>query len=666
MKNHDFLLEIGCEELPAKLLLHFTNIIRDNLQTAFKKLHLLINPDTIKIFATPRRIGILIKDLPDSQQDMIIKKTGPAITAPVQAKNGFAKSCEAYPNDLIPENNYWVYTFKKTGEKTEDLLPTIITQALTQITGIKTMQWGNCPTAFLRPVKWLMIVYGQKLIPLELFGKKSTRHTYGHRFLAPHKLELTDPANYEDLLLEDGFVQPNFEARKNTIEKNIHALAAKHHYKAIINPDLLNEVNGLVEWPVILWGEFPKSFLSLPPEVVILSLEHHQKCFAVLDNQNCLVPYFIIVSNLKTSNPDVIINGNEHVVNARLSDALFFYTQDKKDNFESRFELLKHITFQHKLGSIADKVERMAVLAKKIAVLMQVNPLRAERAALLCKNDLTTLMVNEFPELQGVMGEYYIKHERINPERDEIAIASREHYLPRFSGDVLPHLALSCVIALADRIDTLESLFSLQGPPSGDKDPFGLRRAALGIIRIIIEKNLSGLLLSDLITRADVREFIIDRLPSYYSNTNKTLLLSILTVQQDNLYDIHERVLALEQFCASSESYQLIEANKRVKNILKKYESNSTNHNPPDLNLFEFPAEKKLYQAIVDFPEYPDPSKNYSAILNALLLLNPVITDFFNAVMIEVDNEKIKLNRINVLFLLKKLLLTVSDLSCLN
>ncbi|HEV2613631.1 MAG TPA: glycine--tRNA ligase subunit beta [Gammaproteobacteria bacterium] len=651
----DFLLELGCEELPAKNLKNFAELIGKNITDELNKVSL--DFQSYKIFVTPRRIAVLITKLSSSSPDKNISKKGPAVSAPEKAKEGFAKSCNITLDQLAIEEGYLIYNYESKGQSAEAILPQLISDVLSKISGVKTMRWGNHSTPFLRPIHWIVMLYGKSVINTELFGIKTGRHTYGHRFLSPAKINIEEPSEYENVLEEEGFVLVDFEKRKAAILDQITQLASKHRYKVAIDNDLLDEVTGIVEWPTAIWCEFDKAFLALPKEVIMLSLSHHQKCFAIIDLQDHIVANFITVSNIKKSKE--ITAGNERVVRARLSDAAFFYEQDQKTDFQERFELLKHITFAQKLGSLADKVERIETRAKQLAELMHINPVRAENAASLCKNDLTTLMVGEFPELQGVIGEYYIKNARLAGDRDEIGLAVREHYLPRFSGDELPRHALSCVIALADRFDTLESIFSVHGAPTGDKDPFGLRRAALGIIKIIIEKEIKNLNFQALSLSKPVHSFILERLPSYYQEQgiNAEILQAVLEIQKDDLLDIHHRVLAVQEFKKLPEAAHLSEANKRVKNILKKYPDSKGEIN---IKLFDHAAEKDLYKIISEFPAG---LSDYTEILNKLAVLKNPIDEFFDKVMVDVEDEKIKLNRVVLLKKMRELFLKVADIS---
>lgn len=654
--NKNFLFELGCEELPAKNLKSFAEYITQNIiDNIIKKNNL--DFQSHQIFVTPRRIGLLIKNLAACSADKKIVKKGPHISAPEAAKLGFAKSCGVNLKELATENNHLVFHTEEKGQKTEDIISQLLPDIFSKIMGVKTMRWGNHTTPFLRPVHWIVCLYGKNIISTELFNLKADRITYGHRFLSPQKIAIENPEEYENILEEDGFVLVDFEKRKAEILDQMTQLANKNKHKVNLDPDLLDEVTGLVEWPTALWCEFDKKFLNLPKEVIISSLQHHQKCFSVIDLQAEMSPYFISISNIKKSKE--ITQGNERVVRARLSDALFFYEQDQKIDFINRFELLKPITFAQKLGSVADKVERVKKQAVLLAEIMHVNPIRAEHAASLCKNDLTTLMVGEFPELQGVMGEYYIKNARLAGERDEIAIAVREHYLPRYSGDDLPRQALGCVIALADRLDTLESIFSVHGGPTGDKDPFGLRRAALGIIRIIIEKEIKNLNFSKIKLSQAVQDFILERLPAYYQEKgiNSEIVQAVLEIQKSDLWDIHQRILAVQEFKKLPEADHLTEANKRVKNILKKYADIQGEINS---QLLDHAAEKELYKIIMAFPQ---DLENYTEILKKLAVLKNPIDNFFDKVMVDVEDAKIKSNRVILLKKMRELFLKVADIS---
>jgi len=670
MTSKDFLLEIGCEELPANGLFSLANQLGERLLQNIKQVHLEFGE--LKTFATPRRIAVLIKNLSTTQPDRMIEKRGPALKAPLQAVEGFANSCSVSVDALIQKENYYYYQSEETGRKTENLLPKLVNQALSQLTNMKTMRWGNRAVLFLRPVHWVVILYGETEINTEILGVKTSRETYVHRFHHPAKIELLQACDYEDVLLEEGFVRADFEKRREYIRQEMIRTASGINAKIIIDEILLDEVTGLVEWPVILLCQFSNSFLSVPKEALISSMQHHQKCFPVQDTQDNLLPWFITVSNIQSVHPEKVITGNERVMRARLSDAAFFYEQDKKILLISHIKSLKNVIFKQKLGSVADKVKRLINLSEKIAEKIHSDKAKARRTAQLCKTDLMTQMVNEFPELQGIMGEYYAKAQG---ESEEIAQAIREHYLPRFAGDRLPKSAMGCAVALADRFDALNSIFKLGENPSGDKDPFGLRRAALGIIRIIIEKELCDIHLSEFCEIAAVHHFILERLPAYYQENNIPVdtLQAVLEVENNTLHDIHLRISALQHFRTLPEALALSEGNKRVKNILKKnnFPENTPenkNTNKINIHLFEFPAEKKLYEKINKF--YQDQSdeseKNYVGFLKNLADFREPLEQFFTDVMVEVDNNEIKQNRLLLLKSLRNIFLKIADISLLQ
>jgi glycyl-tRNA synthetase beta chain len=656
MPPKDFLLEIGCEELPANSLFLLIQQLKERFSSGITQAHLSF--DEIKCFATPRRLALLVKNLSHIQPDRKIEKRGPGLTAPLPAKEGFAKSCHVSIKDLIEKEGYLYHCYEESGQKAENLLSELVNRALSQLTGIKTMRWGNQAVLFLRPIHWIVMLYGEEKIDAAILGIKTSRETLGHRFHHPSKLPLLNASNYEDVLVEEGFVRADFEKRREWIRNEMVREASAIHANLIIDENLLDEVTGLVEWPHILRCQFSEAFLSVPKEALISSMQHHQKCFPLYDTNENLLPYFITVSNIQSKNPEEVIKGNERVMRARLSDATFFYEQDKKIPLISHLESLEKVIFQKKLGSVADKVRRLITLSEKIAEKIHVDKAKARRVVQLSKTDLMTQMVNEFPELQGIMGEYYAKAQG---ETEEIAQAIREHYLPRFAGDKLPKLGIGCVVALADRLDTLNNIFKIGEFPTGDKDPFGLRRAALGIIRIIIEKELSHINLNEFSESSEVHDFILDRMPAYYQDNQISIdtLHAVLEVEKNYLYDIHLRILALHSFRNLPEALALSEGNKRVKNILKK---NEIKVNDIDSSLFEFPAEKKLFERIQNFKD----EKDYPLLLKNLATLREPIDQFFTEVMVEVEDEKIKQNRLYLLKMLRALFLKIADISLLQ
>jgi glycyl-tRNA synthetase beta chain len=658
MTARDFLLEIGCEELPAQGLSAFAEKIANELIAALKNAQL--DHKEVNHFVTPRRLAVQIKQLSALQPNRQVEKRGPALTAPEKAKLGFLHANKISAEDVAEENGYWVYRYQEKGQATKELLPLLVQQSIAKLSGMKWMRWGNHVSTFLRPVHWVVMLFGEELIQSELLGIKTQRETVGHRFHQPMKLLLQNASDYEDILLEEGFVRVDFAKRRTLIRQQIEKLAAEQESIASIDADLLDEVTGLVEWPVALLCQFPAAFLKVPKEALISSMQQHQKSFPLLDHDGNLRPYFITISNIQSQDPKKVILGNERVMRARLSDAAFFYEQDLKTLLSSRRELLEKITFQQQLGSMADKVRRIITLAKQIASVIHADQKKVAQAARLSKCDLTTQMVGEFPELQGIMGGYYAQ---LQGEDEEIAMAIREHYLPKFAGDSLPKTAIGCAIALADRIDTLVGIFSIKQAPTGDKDPFGLRRAANGVIRIIIEKELAGINLTGLLP-AEVQQFILDRLPAYYQEQSITsdVIQAVLEVQPDNLFDAHRRIIAVEAFRQLAEAAALSEANKRVKNILRKQDQSLQTLTEIDVSLFEHAAEKNLFAALTT----PYANDDYQALLKKLSLLKKPIDAFFDHVMVDVDNQKIKANRLALLKKLRELFLQVADISLLQ
>lgn len=659
MSTKDFLLEIGCEELPAKGLYPLINQLKDRLTQELQQAHLSF--ESIVPYATPRRLALWVKNLITEQADRQAEKRGPAINAPEKALQGFLAANKTTIEQLSQRDGYYYFQEEIKGEKTEHLLPQMVSRAIAALTNIKMMHWGAHSTPFLRPVHWVVMLYGTTPLHAEILGIKTVSHTFGHRYHHPQKIPLPQASDYEDVLFEEGFVQADFHKRKEFIRNEIEKIASAHKAKLLLDEDLLEEVTGLVEWPVALLCQFPKTFLSVPKEALVSSIQHHQKCFPLYNKDEKLLPYFISISNIQSQHVQEVIAGNERVMRARLSDAAFFFAQDQKILLGHYLKALEKVIFHQKLGSVADKVKRIVALSEKIAEKIQADKENTRRAAILCKADLMTQMVGEFPELQGIMGEYYAK---LQGESDEVATPIREHYLPRFAGDALPKTPIGCVLALADRLDTINSIFKIGEMPTGEKDPLGLRRAAAGIIRIITEKELDHLLLSALCENEAVKNFILERLPAYYSENKfpPELLKSVLEVQNNNLADIYRRIIALQDFSQLPEAQALSEANKRVKNILKKNTLSNTNINP---DLFESAAEKKLYE-VIHALEVKEHKKNYKDLLKDLASLNKPIDEFFTSVMVEVENEAVKQNRLHLLKALRDLFLKVADISLLQ
>ncbi|OGT43018.1 MAG: glycine--tRNA ligase subunit beta [Gammaproteobacteria bacterium RIFCSPHIGHO2_12_FULL_40_19] len=685
--KQDFLLEMGCEEIPAHAQRSLSLALRDQFAQALADNKLQF--DNIKSFSTPRRLAILIHGLETKQAPQAIERQGPALQeaydkngTPTLICLGFAKSCGVSVDQLTvketPKGKRLICICEKSGSETKTLLPEIVSKIATKLPISKPMRWGNRTHSFIRPVHWVVMLFGEELIATEILGVKTTRETHGHRFHHPKSIRISKPSEYNVLLYSQGFVIADFETRRNLIRKSILS-AVDVNQKVVIDESLLDEVTGLVEWPIVLKGFFDKRFLAVPKEVLITAMKTHQKCFPIVDTNNQILPLFILVSNIASKNPDVVIKGNERVIRARLSDAEFFYQQDLKHTLLNRLSRLDHVVFQDQLGSLGDKTQRLIKLTAYIAKKMGLENTPVQRAAMLSKCDLVTDMVSEFPNLQGTMGYYYALHDQ---ESEMCAIAIREHYSPKFSGDELPSNLVGCCLAIADRVDTLIGVLGIGKMPTGDKDPYALRRAAQGILRILIEKKIdidfldlltaSKKLYSVLLTNSNVVketfDFVMTRLKSWYLEQGIVIetFESVLACEPTSLIDFDRRLKAVIQFQKLPEATSLAAANKRVSNILKKQET--TVFKATNSTLFEFEAEHALAKALSARSEIVDvlyKNADYEKALTELSTLKEPIDEFFNSVMIMVDDEKKKQNRLSLLASIRTLLSKVADISLL-
>jgi glycyl-tRNA synthetase beta chain len=597
-----------------------------------------------------------------------------------------------------------VHRYIEPGKNTIETLPELIKQALAKLNLPKSMRWGNGEYTFIRPVQWLVLLFGKDIVDAEIFGVKTGNKTVGHRFHHPEAITINDPNNYETILEKEGKVIADFAKRKKIISDQVSKIEQNKNYKAVIDADLLEEVTGIVEWPVTLLGTFDQRFINLPKEVLITSMQHHQKCFPVIGVDDVIKPYFITVSNIESKDVAQVIAGNKRVIEARLSDAEFFYDTDHKRHLSDYVEDLKHVIFQHKLGSSYEKSLRIKRLAKLIAGSLQIETELAEKAGFLCKADLMTSMVGEFPDLQGIMGYYYAqrenkeaaKNQAENEKNNSIAVAIRDHYLPRFAGDKLPESKIACAVALADRFDTIVGLFGINQPPTGEKDPFGLRRAAISILRIIIENKLD-INLCEIIEWAvpgytnlpnenvkdQVHDFIKERLRAYYAEQGilADTLAAVVAVQDLFPLDIDHRLHAVQAFRQLPEAEVLSLANKRAMNILEKSEvdktiiaDNAIKKIKPEL--FEKPEEQAIYDMILqknNFHIDSNPAKDlklsaqeYTKHLHSLAELHKPVNDFFDAVMVNVEDQKIRTNRLLLVTAMRQLFLQVADISLLQ
>jgi glycyl-tRNA synthetase beta chain len=730
VEKQDFLVELGTEELPPTALRGLELAFASGVQTGLDKAG-LIHGDIVS-FATPRRLAVWVKQLIARQPDQDIKRRGPPVNAafdgagqPTRAALAFAESCGVAVDALQRldegKGSFLFFIGTKPGAAATELLPQIVQTSLDALPIPRRMHWGSGTAEFVRPVHWLVMLYGKDVLPARLLETDAGSHTQGHRFHAPKPIRISSPAAYEPALSERGYVLPDFVKRRDLIKAKVLEVAASLGGHALIGDELLDEVTALVEWPVPLAGRFEERFLELPREVLISTLQDHQRYFAVEDAQGRLMPSFITVSNIESRDPSKVREGNERVVRPRLADAAFFWGQDRKQPLAARREALDAMTFQVKLGSLGDKTRRVRALAGEIAATGVGDRAEAERAAELCKCDLLTAMVGEFPELQGIMGTYYAL---ADGEPAEVAVAIREHYLPRGAGDELPETHAGLAVAIADKLDTLAGIFEIGERPTGAKDPFGLRRAAIGLLRILIEKRLNldlrkliGVALGNV--RADVErvrasraaaasvgiahvptagspkaasgtntpatrasaddqvyDFIMERLRAYYLErpTNAaagTALVfttemfdAVLATKPGSPLDFDARLKALRAFLDLPEATSLAAANKRIANILRK--AGETQHKEVDVETLKDPAEIRLFDAMRSLREAVATAlaqREYANALGRLAQLRPPVDAFFEQVMVMDEDPRLRANRLALLAQLHGLFIGIADLS---
>ncbi len=689
MATQDFLVELGTEELPPKALKTLSDAFTQGIAKGLADAG--IAHGAIEPFAAPRRLAVRVRDLADAQPDKPVEKRGPAVKAafddagnPTRALTGFATSLGVTPDQLDTletDKGAWVvYRTVEQGKPTAELLPQLIEQSLAALPIPKRMRWGAHRTEFVRPVHWLVLLYGNKVIDTPVMGLTPGNQTRGHRFHCPKTLIVPTPNDYEVVLREEGRVIANFEERREVIRSGVAAIAEQEgNGKAVINAGLLDEVTALNEWPVPLLGRFEDRFLEVPAEALISSMEEHQKYFHVVDGNDRILPLFITVANLESRDPAQVVAGNEKVIRPRLADAAFFYETDRKTRLEDRIDRLKPIVFQEKLGSIYDKSVRVAALAKRIAEAIGSDPALAERAAMLAKTDLVTEMVLEFTDLQGIMGQYYAQHDG---EPADVAKALNEQYMPRFAGDDLPTTLTGCAVAIADRLDSLVGLFGINQPPSGTRDPFALRRASLGVLRIIIERELPLDLqtccewaadnfsnLSEAEVPTTVVDYMLERFRAHYEEQGigAEVYLAVHARRPTRPLDFDRRVKAVEAFRQLPEAQALAAANKRVSNILTKQGGGAIGE-VVDNGLLQDAAEKTLAEQVAAQADKVVPlfeQGDYGAALSSLASLRTPVDRFFDEVMVMADDDAVRNNRLALLNRLRNLFLRVADISLL-
>jgi len=686
--NAPLLVEIGTEELPPRSLKKLSTALTQILFEKFTDAGLMTGNNQLPLaYATPRRLAVYFPRVLSRQSDHETFRKGPAIKSAydsdgnaTQAVLGFARSLKVTHESLEQRDGHVGLTIKTKGQLARDLVPDILATAVRQLPIAKRMRWGDLDAEFVRPVHWLVLLHGKNIIHTDLLSVKSGRYTYGHRFHHPKAIRLTEAAGYEKRLKQPGYVIASFEKRRDKIEKSVLSLAAKHGGRVIMNESLLDEVTSLVEWPQAVLGSFDKSYLEVPQEALITTMQDNQKYFPVVNRKGKLLPYFITVSNIQSKQKARIREGNERVLNARLADARFFWQQDKKAPLSSYVNRLGTIVFHNKLGTVADKSDRVSLLAASIARETGALPENVERASLLAKADLMTGMVFEFPNLQGIMGRYYALH---NGENEEVAAALEEQYLPRYAGDELPVTSTGKTLALADRVDSLAGIFAIGELPTGEKDPFGLRRAALGVLRILIEQginlNIMTYLRSAVSAYPDkydasrvallVYDFLMTRLRAYYQDKGieSDVFEAVLSCRPNKPYDFDCRIKAVKAFLKLKEAESLTAANKRISNILKQADKGQWGDVTADL--LREPSERALYEQLVTVEKEVAPlmeRQEYSEAMRILARLRPAVDMFFDHVMVMVDDAPVRENRLSLLARMSNLFLRIADLSRLQ
>ncbi|HLA30763.1 MAG TPA: glycine--tRNA ligase subunit beta [Pseudomonas sp.] len=703
MSAHDFLVELGTEELPPKALKTLGEAFLAGIEKGLKSAGL--SYANARYYAAPRRLAVLVEQLASQQPDRTQNLDGPPVQAafdkdgnPTQAALGFAKKCGVDLAEIDRSGPKLKFSQRIPGQAAAGLLPAIVETSLNELPIPKRMRWGARKTEFVRPSQWLVMLFGDEVIDCEILAQKSGRISRGHRFHANQDVRIATPANYaEDL--RSAYVIADFAERREQIAARIAQLAAEQQGTAIVPPALLDEVSALVEWPVPLVCSFEERFLEVPQEALITTMQDNQKYFCLLDADGKLLPRFITVANIESKDPAQIIEGNEKVVRPRLTDAEFFFKQDKKHKLETFNERLANVVFQAQLGSVFDKAQRVSALAGFIAERVGGDAQRAARAGLLCKCDLASEMVGEFPEMQGIAGYYYAKHDG---EPEDVALALNEQYMPRGAGAELPSTLTGAAVALADKLDTLVGIFGIGMLPTGSKDPYALRRAALGVLRILIEKQLDLDLaeaiafaidqlasklklisLSDLIEdeskavaadpaaelKAQVMDFVFDRLRARYEDEGVEVAVyqAVRAVSPTSPLDFDQRVQAVQAFRSLPQAAALAAANKRVSNLLSKAEGQVAAS--VEAHHFDNPSEFALNAAIQHAEHAVQPlatARQYRLALSQLANLREPVDAFFEAVLVNAEDPAVRANRYALLAKLRGLFLGVADISVLG
>lgn len=689
MTQQTFLLEIGTEELPPKALRSLAESFAANFTAELDNAGL--EHGDVSWFAAPRRLALKVANLSAAQADREIEKRGPAIAQafdaegkPSKAAEGWARGCGITVDQaerLVTDKGEWLmYRAHVKGQSAQQLLAGMVSTALAKLPIPKLMRWGDSDVQFVRPVHTVTMLLGADLIPGTVLGIDSARTVRGHRFMGEAEFTLDNADQYPQILLERGKVVADYEARKALIKRDAELAAQKIGGKADLSDSLLEEVASLVEWPVVLTAKFEEKFLAVPAEALVYTMKGDQKYFPVYDAAGKLLPNFIFVANIESKDPQQIISGNEKVVRPRLADAEFFFNTDRKKRLEDNLPRLETVLFQQQLGTLRDKTDRIQALAGWVAGQIGADVNHATRAGLLSKCDLMTNMVFEFTDTQGVMGMHYARHDG---EAEDVAVALNEQYQPRYAGDALPQSLVSCSLAIADKMDTLAGIFGIGQHPKGDKDPFALRRAALGVLRIIVEKNLPldlqtlteeavrlyGSKLTNAKVVDEVVEFMLGRFRAWYQEEGHAVdtIQAVLARRPTKPADFDARVKAVSHFRTLEAAAALAAANKRVSNILAK--STETLNDSVRASVLKDAAEIQLATHLVVLRDKLQPyfaAGNYQEALVELAALREPVDAFFDNVMVMADDAEVRVNRLTLLSKLRELFLQVADISVLQ
>ncbi|BAO42959.1 glycine--tRNA ligase subunit beta [Thiolapillus brandeum] len=687
--SQDMIFELGTEELPPVALKKLSSALEKEFLAGLKSAGLTHGKATS--YAAPRRLALLVENLATRQPDRNLEKRGPAVQAafdaegnPSKAAEGFARSCGTRVDQLsrlkTDKGEWLAYRIEEKGRAAAELLPEIAETALARLPIPKRMRWGRSEAQFVRPVHWLLFVHGEQTIPCTLLDAPSGSMSYGHRFHHPDAININIPSEYADKLVDEGKVIAHFGTRRENIRSQVEKVAETLGGRADIDDALLDEVTALNEWPVAITGSFEKRFLEVPAEALILTMKKNQKYFPLFDSDGRLMNHFITIANIDSPRPEVIAEGNERVIRPRLADAMFFWEQDGKQKLENHIESLKSVVFQKDLGSMFDKTRRVAALSRWIAEQTGADQSLAERAAMLSRCDLMTNMVGEFADMQGIMGRYQALRDG---EPEAVAVALEEFYLPRYSGDRLPTTPTGITLAVAEKTDTLMGIFGIGMKPTGDKDPFALRRAALGLLRILREHSLTvsldelleqaeaalGAQIKEADARDQVKHFLMDRLKVLLADEGigSQLFEAVAAVNPTTVPDLEARIQAVRSFQKLVEAESLAAANKRIRNILKK--SNDSIPQEVDTALLREPAEKELFRTLQSLEQKVSPlvsQGEYTQALKTLSELREPVDRFFDDVMVNVDDPSLRVNRLALLQNLAGLFLQVADISLLQ